>query len=212
MGVISLLGLRKKGDIDFLNMLIQAAENTLKGSHVFRSAMMSDKLPASFLNELNDLESKGDQITHDIFMGLNQVFITPLDREDIMELAVRMDDVMDGIEATLARFDYLNINYTDKYMKDFSEVLVASCEHILSAFHLLAKKKFLQIHEHTVHINHLENEADRLMREGIRDIFRNPKNPYDDFKLKEVYERLEETTDACEDVADILESVLLRYA
>ena len=70
----------------------------------------------------------------------------------------------------------------------------------------------MQIQEHTVHINSLENEADRLMREGIREIFTHPKDPYHDFKLKELYERLEQTTDCCEDVADILDSVVLRYA
>lgn len=70
----------------------------------------------------------------------------------------------------------------------------------------------MQITEHTVKINSLENEGDRLMREGIRDIFKNPTDPYHDFKLKELYERLEQTTDACEDVANILDSVVLRYS
>ena len=97
-------------------------------------------------------------------------------------------------------------------MKQFADVLVASCEHMLEAFKLLSKKKYSQIQQHTFEINSLENEGDRLMREGIREIFTNPTDPYTDFKLKELYERLEETTDACEDVADILESVVLRYA
>jgi predicted phosphate transport protein (TIGR00153 family) len=207
-----LIVFRKSGDVDFLNLLIQAAENTLKASQLFRNAMMGDKPPASFMETIKELENVGDSITHNIFKGLNKVFITPLDREDIMELAVRLDDVLDGIEATTARFDYLNITFTDQYMRDFSEVIVASCEHMLQAFKLLSKKKYMQIREHTVHINSLENEADRLMREGIREIFTNQKDPYHDFRLKEVYERLEDTTDACEDVADILESVVLRYA
>lgn len=202
----------KKGEIDFLNLLIQGAENTLKGAHMFREAMMGDKPPATYFEALKDIENKGDSFTHEIFKGLNKVFITPLDREDIMELAVRLDDVLDGIEASIARFDYLNITFTNQYMKDFSEVLVSSCEHLLSAFKLLSKKKYMQIQEHTVQINSLENEGDRLMREGIREIFTHPTDPYHDFKLKELYERLEQTTDCCEDVADILESVVLRYA
>lgn len=202
----------KKGDIDFLNLLIQSAENTLKGAHIFRTAMMGDQPPATYFETLKEIENKGDSYTHEIFKGLNKVFITPIDREDIMELAVRLDDVLDGIEASIARFDYLNITFTNQYMKDFSEVLVSSCEHLLAAFKLLAKKKYMQIQEHTVQINVLENEGDRLMRESIREIFTRPTDPYHDFKLKELYERLEETTDACEDVADILESVVLRYA
>lgn len=202
----------KKGDTDFLNLLIQSAENSLKASQIFRNAMMGDKPPATYYPILKDAENKGDQITHDIYKGLNHVFVTPLDREDIMLLASKLDDVMDGIEASIARFDYLNIDFTNSYMQEFSEVLVSSCEHMLQAFKLLSKKKYMQIREHTVHINSLENEGDRLMREGIREIFTHPKDPYLDFKLKELYERLEQTTDACEDVADILESVVLRYA
>lgn len=202
----------KKGEIDFLQLLIQSAENTLKGAHMFRSAMKGDKPPATYFEALKEIESAGDSFTHEIFKGLNKVFITPLDREDIMELAVRLDDVLDGIEASIARFDYLNITFTNQCMRDFSEVIVSSCEHLVAAFKLLAKKKYMQIQEHTVHINSLENEGDRLMREGIREIFTHPTDPYHDFKLKELYERLEQTTDCCEDVADILGSVVLRYA
>ncbi|MFC0214801.1 DUF47 domain-containing protein [Paenibacillus chartarius] len=199
-------------DNDFLNLLIRAAENSLQAAHLFREAMMGDKPPAQYFPEMKDLENKGDEITHRIFKGLNQMYITPLEREDIMALASMLDNVIDGIEATLARFDYLNVETTDSYMKDFSAVFVSSCQHILDAFKLLAKKKYLQITQHTVQINALENEGDRLMREGIRQIFMHPRDPYTDFKLKEMYERMEQTTDACEDVADILDSVVLRYS
>ncbi|CAG7648781.1 DUF47 domain-containing protein [Paenibacillus allorhizosphaerae] len=202
----------KKDDTDFLLLLIHASENTLEAAQMFRTAVMGDEPPATYYPKLKELESKGDNITHQIFKGLNKVFITPIDREDIMELASKLDDVIDGIEATIARFDYLNITVSDKYMKEFSAVIVASCQHILDSFKLLSKKKYSQLTEHTVQINSLENEADRLMREGIREIFTNPKDPYHDFKLKELYERLEQTTDACEDVANILESVVLRYS
>jgi len=202
----------RKDDVDFLSLLVKAAENTLEASQVFRVAMKDDKPPATYFPAVKELETKGDQITRDIFNGLNKVFITPIDREDIMELASTLDDVLDGIEATLARFDYLYVEKTDAYMQDFSEVIVASCQHILDAFKLLSKKKYLQLTQHTEQINALENEGDRLMREGIREIFIQKKDPYEDFKLKEIYERLEQTTDACEDVADILHSVVLRYS
>jgi uncharacterized protein Yka (UPF0111/DUF47 family) len=204
--------LMKKKDTDFLALLITAAENALQGAHLFRTAMMGDKPPAEYFSAMKDLESKGDSITHQIFKGLNKTFITPLDREDIMALASELDNVIDGIEATLARFDYLNVRTTDNYMKEFSGVFVSSCQHILDAFKLLSRKKYLQISQHTVQINALENEGDRLMREGIREIFTHQRDPYTDFKLKELYERMEQTTDACEDVADILDSVVLRYS
>jgi hypothetical protein len=203
---------RKKESLGFIEMLVAAAANTLEAAQMFQKAMSGSEPPAKFFGPLKELEDKGDELTHQIFTELNKVFITPIDREDIMELAVRVDDVMDGIEATIARFDYLNITFTDQYMEQFAAILVESCEHIVQAFQLLAKKKYMQMREHTVQINRLENDADRLMREGIREIFTNPKEPYHDFKLKELYERLEQTTDACEDVADILSSIVLRYA
>lgn len=202
----------RKKEPNFLQLLIQAAENVLDGAHLFRQAMMGQKPPIEYVQLIKDIEHKGDRITHEIYRGLSSVFITPLDREDIMELASRIDDVIDGIEASMARFDYLNVNFVDNYMREFSSVIVSSCEHILESFKLLSKKKYMQIMEHTVAIHSLENEGDRLMRESIREIFIKRKDVYEDFQLKEIYERLEETTDACEDVANILESVTLRYS
>lgn len=206
------MALGKKQDETFYVLLTQAAENTLQAAQVFRQAMMSNDSPITFLQELRDLEHKGDTITHSVFSGLNKVFITPIDREDILALASKMDDVIDGIEEAIARFDYLNIEKTDHYMKEFSSVLVNACQYILDSVKLLSKKKYMQITEFTVKINSMENEGDKLLREGIRDIFRNPKDPYHDFKLKEMYEVLEQTTDACENVADILDGVVLKYA
>jgi uncharacterized protein len=203
----------KKGETDFLQLLIQAAEVALESAQMFRIAMMGEKPPTAYVETIKNLEHKGDSITHQIFKGLNNKgFKMPLGREDIIELASKLDDVTDGVEAAIARFDYLNIESSDDVMKEFSAVIVSSCQHILDAFKLLSKKKYMQITEHTVIINSLENDADRLMREGIRQIFLVKKDPYQDFNLKEIYERLEQTTDACEDVANILESVVLRYS
>lgn len=202
---------QKKGDTDFFKLLIESADNALVAAKMFREAMSGDKPPVFFIEPLKDLEHKGDNITHMIYRGLNKVFITPLDREDIMDLANKLDDVMDYIEESIARFDYLNVEKSDDYMIKFSEVIVGACEHIVEALVLLSKKKYDQIPEHTVLINSFENEGDRLMREGIRQIFREQKDIYMDFKIKEIYERLEKATDACEGVANILESIILRY-
>lgn len=202
----------KKKETDLLNLLIQSAENTYNAAVVFQKAMTGEQRPTAYIQQLNELEKKGDEITRQIYKVLDRVFVTPLDREDIITLASKIDDVLDGIEATLSRFDYLNVPFTDETMRNFSAVLVSACEHILAAMKLLAQKKYLQMRKHTIRINHLENEGNRLMREGIRAIFTNPRDPYHDFKLKEIYEMLESATDACEDVADIFDSVLLRYS
>jgi predicted phosphate transport protein (TIGR00153 family) len=202
----------RKDEINFLQLLIQSADNALHAAQLFRQAMMGFKSPVEYAQAIKDIEHKGDQVTHQIYRGMTSVFITPLDREDIMELASKLDDVVDGIEATIACFDYLNVHFVEPHMKEFSLVIVSCCEHILEAFKLLSKKKYLQMMEHTVAINSLENEGDRLMRESIRNIFEKRTDLYQDFLLKEIYEKLEQTTDACEDVANILESVILRYS
>jgi len=206
------MGATKKGKSDFFELLIESADNTLKAALLFNEAMHGDQDPKNYCQQLKIIEDDGDKITHLIYKGLNKVFITPIDRQDILDLAMKMDDVIDGIEATIARFDYLNISHTDTCMKDFSTVIVTCCQHMLDAFKLMGNKKYLQISEYAVKINFLENEGDRLMREGIREVFMNPTDPYHDFKIKEIYERLEQTTDACEDVANILESIVMRYA
>lgn len=203
---------KKKTDTNFLQLMIEGAETSLEAARVFREAMTGDGPPAAYVDRLKELEHKGDDITHRIYRGLTQVFVTPLDREDIITLTTSIDDVTDGIEATIARFDYLNVSFSDQIMKDFADVLVQMCEHMVEAFRLLDRKKYQEIREHAVAINSLENEGDRLMREGIRAIFTNPKDPYHDFRLKEIYERLETTTDSCEDVADILSNVQLKYS
>lgn len=202
----------RKNDVDFLSLLVKAAENTLHAAQVFRNSMNDTKPPVETFQEVKDLESLGDDITREIAQGLHKVFITPIDREDIMELAHKLDDVLDGIEASMARFDYLSVSTTDQYMRSFADVLVDSCQLILQAFEQLSKKKYAKITEFAEQINELENEGDRLMREGIREIFLKKKDPYEDFKLKEIYERLEQTTDVCKDVASILHSVVLRYS
>jgi len=211
-GGSQLLFFKKKTDTNFLALLIEGAEISLEAARVFHEAMTGDEPPSAYADRLRELEHRGDDITHRVYMGLAQVFVTPLDREDIITLATSIDDVTDGIEATIARFDYLNISVKDRIMKEFADVLVRMCEHMVESCKLLERKKYLDIREHSVAINNLENEGDRLMREGIRAIFTNPKDPYHDFRLKEIYERLEETTDSCEDVADILSSVQLKYS
>ncbi|MFC0214814.1 DUF47 domain-containing protein [Paenibacillus chartarius] len=202
----------QRQETDFMSLLIMAAENCLHAAHLFREAMMGEAGPVHHLDAMMQLEHKGDEITHEILKGLSLKMPAPLERSDIMELASRLDSVIDGIEATLARFDYLNIQMKNPYMQQYSIIIVNACQHILDSFKLLSNKKWLQISEHSVQLHVLEHEGDKLMREGIREIFTNPTDPYNDFKLKELYERMEQTTDACEDVADVLNSVVLRYS
>ncbi|WP_373233516.1 DUF47 domain-containing protein [Cohnella sp.] len=202
----------KSGDETYVALLLKAGDNMLHAAHEFRAALTGEGRPAERFAKIDEYERIGDELVQRIFVGLNSIQTSPIPREALLQLAGCIDDVLDGIEASMARFDYLEVDYADKVMQQFSVHIVSCCHHLVEALKLLANKKYLQIREHTVEINRIEHEADLLMREGIRAIFRAKKDPYHDMKLKEIYERLEETTDRCEDAADVLQGIILKLS
>jgi len=165
---------------------------------------------AAFAREMKEFEHRGDKCTHIILTELNKTFITPIEREDIMELIKKLDDVLDGIEACASRFEMYQITKADPYIRKFGDCLKRSAQEIKSAIYLLSQKKLLAMQPHCVNINELENEGDDLMRQGIKNLFVNVSDPIELIKHKEIYERLEQTTDSCEDVANTLQSIIMR--
>jgi uncharacterized protein Yka (UPF0111/DUF47 family) len=127
-----------------------------------------------------------------------------------MELTTTMDDVLDGLEATASRFYMYNITEPDEYIVQFADILRQSAYEIQKAVHLLSQKKLLAIREYTIRLNDLENQGDELLRICIKNLFATVTDPIELIKRKELYERLETTTDSCEDVANMLESIIMR--
>lgn len=200
----------RKKDI-FFNSLEQMAELVETTVNRFADSVQQDLTDVqAFTKEMKQFERSGDEYTHAVIMELNKTFITPIEREDIMELIKRLDDVMDGVEACASRFDMYGIVKTDEYIRQFGDVLRRSVIEIKSAIHLLTQKKLLAMQPHCVNLHELENEGDALMREGIKHLFQHVKDPIELIKYKEMYERLEETTDSCEDVANTLQSIMMR--
>ncbi|WP_027094189.1 DUF47 domain-containing protein [Cohnella thermotolerans] len=200
----------RKKDI-FFKTLEEMADLIQEAVERFSTAVSGD-LPdvAAFAKEMKEFEHRGDQFAHLILTELNKTFITPIEREDIMALTKLLDDVLDGIEACTSRFDMYHISKPDGYIRKFGDVLRRSALEIKAAIYLLTQKKLLAIQTHCVKLNELENEGDDLMRQGIKHLFQNVKDPIELIKLKDMYERLEETTDSCEDVANILQSIIMR--
>ncbi|KIL37387.1 hypothetical protein SD71_01590 [Cohnella kolymensis] len=200
----------RKKDI-FFKTLEQMADVITEAVDRFATAVNAD-LPdvAAFTKEMKEFEHQGDRFTHVILTELNKTFITPIEREDIMDLIKKLDDVLDGIEACASRFDMYQLTKTDPIIRKFGDVLRRSAIEIKSAVYLLTQKKLLAIQPHCVKLNELENEGDDLLRQGIKSLFQNVKDPIELIKYKEVYERLEETTDSCEDVANTLQSIIMR--
>jgi len=158
--------------------------------------------------DINNLEHKADEVIHEIFTRLNQTFITPLDPEDIHALSSKLDDVMDGIEDAVHRMVSYKINPIPPTVVNLAEIIYSCCNVLQKAFHALEKNEKLMVH--CIEINRLENEADRLVRAAVSDLFDKEKDPIVLIKLKEVYEFLEDTTDRCEDVADVLQNVVVK--
>lgn len=199
----------KKTDI-FFETFKAIAQNITQAAAEFSDEIHHPNSEKRGLTNIQDYEKNGDRHTHTIIKELNKTFITPLEREDIMNLAVKMDDILDGIEATLIRMDIYDIKDMNIFIKRNAEIILEQCQEVEKAITLLTSKKFLDIRAHAVKINELENEADHLFNNSLRELVSTCTDAIEFVKLKQIYEMLEEVTDACEDVANILESILMR--
>ena len=193
----------------FYDLFSQQAELISEASRLLLDgARAGNSRLAVVATEINNLEHKGDEVIHEIFTRLNQTFITPLDPEDIHALSSALDDVLDGIEAAVHRMVSYKVNPIPPTVIALVEVIYACCSVLLKAFQALEKNQKVMVH--CIEINRLENEADRLVRTAVSDLIDQEKDPIQLIKLKEIYEFLEDTTDRCEDVADVLQNVVVK--
>ncbi|MCG7409543.1 DUF47 family protein [Paenibacillus sp. ACRRX] len=199
----------KKKDV-FFETLQNMADTLVTAAETFAKGVEDLSNVSEFVKEMKDLEHKCDGFTHTIITELNKTFITPIEREDIMSLTTALDDVLDGMEASASRFEMYQMFERDEIVVQFADVLKRSTYEIQKAIRLLSQKKLLAIREYSIKLNDLENEGDALLRSGVKALFANIKDPIDLIKRKEIYERLEQTTDSCEDVADMLETIVMR--
>jgi predicted phosphate transport protein (TIGR00153 family) len=163
---------------------------------------------AGAATEINVLEHRGDEVIHEIFTRLNQTFITPIDPEDIHNISAALDNVLDGIEDTAHRLVSYHINPIPPDLVTLSEFAQGCAKELHGA--LAALEKGGPIMPHCIEINRLENEADRIGRSAVADLFNKEKDPVTLIKLKEIYEFIENTIDSCEDVADVLQNVVVK--
>jgi uncharacterized protein len=162
----------------------------------------------SVATEISVLEHRGDEVIHEIFTRLNQTFITPIDPEDIHNVSSALDNVLDGLEDTAHRLVSYRINPVPPTMVRLSEIVLSCSKSMLAAFQALERGG--PIMDHCIEINRLENEADGIGRAAVVDLFDREKDPINLIKLKEVYEFFEATIDSCEDVADVLQNVVVK--
>ncbi len=157
---------------------------------------------------LKDVEHQGDQVAHEVFERLNRTFITPLEREDIHDLASGLDDVLDAVEAIGSRIVLFKVKQPTPEARRMTVILVESSVQIEKAIEHL--KEFKQLMEFTIEIHRLENEADAISRVVVADLFSGGHDLLDVMRWKELYGRLENAADRCEDVANAIETIVIK--
>lgn len=196
----------------FYQTLIDATVNIVDAVALFKENVETLSEKEEYAEKLKELESKGDSYTHLVITELNKTFVTPLDREDILELAVKVDDIIDGIESCAARFVSLHVDTPTTYLMKFTEIIEACSEHLQEAFVSLEKRDYESVRNISIKINSLEDEGDQIFLECIKELFEEPKDPIYLIKMKEIYERLEEIIDTFEYLMNVMEGVIMKYA
>lgn len=165
-----------------------------------------------FADTLKEYETKGDNQVHIIIKELNQAFITPIEREDILQLTNSLDDVLDGIEHFSALMEIYSITSSDEHIDKFTNNIRECTKEILITMDLLSNNRLKDIREHAIKIKELEHNCDNLLRKSLKNLFAKETNPIKVIQYKEIYETLEDIADSCQSVANNLETIIMKNA
>lgn len=194
----------------FYDLFVEDAANVLGGARLLEAMLRSYDEIERRAGELRDAEHRGDEISHDIGHRLEQTFVTPFDREDIYALISGLDDVIDLIEETADTFVLYRIEAPTPPAIQLASIVVAQTEQIHEA--LLHLRGFHNLDRYWIEVHRLENEGDQVSRGAIADLFDQTTDAIGIIKWRKIYNSLEETVDACEDVANIIERITLKNA
>ena len=194
----------------FYDLFVEDAANVLGGARLLEAMLRSYDEIERRAGELRDAEHRGDEISHDIGHRLEQTFVTPFDREDIYALISALDDVIDLVEETADTFVLYRIEAPTPAAIELATIVVRQCEQLHEA--LLHLRGFRGLDKYWIEVHRLENEGDQVSRAAIADLFDQTTDAIGIIKWRKIYNSLEETVDACEDVANIIERITLKNA
>jgi predicted phosphate transport protein (TIGR00153 family) len=194
----------------FYDDFVAMAEETRKGAFALEEMLAPEQPIWDKADEIKEIEHKCDFLTHEIIQRLHRTFVTPLDREDIFALARSLDDVMDAIDACATVVRLYQIDRVRPDARELTRIIMASADQVVIALKALERRN--GVAEPAVEINRLENEADRAHLAAVRRLFEEERDPIQIMKWKEILDFLEEATDRCEDVANVLEGVVVKHA
>jgi len=197
----------------FFDLFQASAQNVVEAAHRLKEMVDSWEHVEGSVDEITELEHKGDTITHDIMARLNRTFVTPFDREDIVQLAHSLDDIIDFIHAAADSMLLYKVSRPGPRAKELADIIVQAAEEVEKVMPQLKKHIVLsQVLKRCVEINRLENVADRVYRSAMAELFADSSDIADVIKWREIYAHMESATDRCEDVADVLEGVAIKHA
>ncbi|HVW27814.1 MAG TPA: DUF47 family protein [Polyangiaceae bacterium] len=200
-------------ETSFFDFFEQHATLTVEGARELASLVKGAGNVDSTARRIKELEHETDVITHRCVEALHKTLITPIDRDQIHRLITRMDDVMDYIEAAAERISLYKLHQMTPEVQEFANVLLRATGDVLEACKLLRNLKEPQaILAKCIDINRSENDADAILRRAVARLFDEERDPVCIIKWKEVYETLESAADRCEDVANIIEGVVLEHS
>ena len=194
----------------FFELFVKQAQNIEKGARALVELLTHYTGVPEQVQSIKAIEHEGDEITHGILTKLNQTFITPFDREDIHALSSQLDDVIDLVDAAASRFVLYRVASVKPGTLELSKVLLLATTEVTAAVRAIDTPN--EALRHCVEINRYENESDRLCRTLIAQLFDEEKDPVQIIKWKEIFEVIETAVDKCEDVANVVEGVILKSA
>ncbi len=192
----------------FYQSFLEQTMLSQKAAATLYEACQKNLLTDEMATQLSDIEGQADKVLHSIHVKLNQTFITPIDPEDIHSLASHLDDVLDYMEDAAHCLVAYKVKPVPLPVTDICACLVRCTAELTKAFQAMSDGK--NFDEFCVQINHIEGEVDAIERKAVAELFEREQNPIQIMKMREIYDLLERTADACEDVADVLQNVAVK--
>lgn len=195
----------------FYEMFEKSAAILEQGAAMLAESVAHPERAAECAHKLERIEHDGDALTHDLLIMLDKSFITPIDREDIHELAQALDDCLDTIESVTERMQLYQLSTPTDHVKQLVSIVRQQAIQIQAMMPLIPGFKYEKVIPYCKEISRLENVADKIGREALGMLFRGSADPLTVMKWKDIYDYLETATDKCEDVAGIVERIVLKH-
>lgn len=215
MGLNSILKIFLPKDKIFYELFEKVADNVATMGVKLKECVAEPDFDkrAAVISQIEDLEHDNDDLTHRVFTELGRNFITPFDREDIHYLATSLDDIADYIYASAKKINFYRVNPNDTGMQKFADMIEQSTIHVKTAVSQLKDMKNVrQVTESLVKVNSIENQADDVFDMSIERLFATEPDAKEVIKKREIYQVMEIVTDKCEDAANVIESIVIKYA